>query len=58
VDIYETTKALKRALEMSMEEKEEKIKLLRHLVEEEDINFWLKSQMEFLNKISGRRRRK
>jgi len=58
VDIYETTKAMKLALEMSVEEKEAKIKLLQSLIEEEDINFWLKSQMEFLNIISGRRRRR
>ena len=58
VDIYETTKAMKLALEMSVEEKEAKIKLLQSLIEEEDINFWLKSQMEFLNIISGRKRRR
>ena len=59
VDIYETTKAMKLALEMSVEEKEAKIKLLQSL----SMNFYLqemyiKSQMEFLNIISGRRRRR
>lgn len=58
LDIYETTNALKHALEMPQEERETKLRYLRRLVEEEDINFWLKSQLDFLNKISGKRRRR
>ena len=58
VDIYDTQKALYQALNMPSEEKNIKIELLRRLVQEEDINFWLKSQMDFLNSISGRKKRK
>jgi trehalose 6-phosphate synthase len=58
VDIYATTNALKRALEMPKDERESKIQLLRNLVEKEDINYWIKSQMDFLNKVSGRRRKR
>ncbi len=52
VDIYETYKALYFALEMPQEERKTRVKILRDLVEKEDINFWLTSQLEYLNKVS------
>lgn len=52
VDIYETYKALYQALEMPQEDRQKRIKTLRDLVEKEDINFWLTSQLEFLNRVS------
>lgn len=58
VDIYDTQKALHQAINMPEEEKNNKIEILRRLIEEEDINFWLKSQMDFLNSISGKKGRK
>lgn len=58
MDIYDTQKALHQAINMPEEEKNNKIEILRRLIEEEDINFWLKSQMDFLNSISGKKGRK
>jgi hypothetical protein len=43
---------------MSIDERKSNIELLRRLIEEEDINYWLKAQMDVLNSMTGKRKRK
>lgn len=57
VDIFETSKAIHHALEMPQEERQKKINILKEIVQREDINYWLTSQLEFLNRISRKRRK-
>jgi trehalose 6-phosphate synthase len=45
-DVYATAKTLHQALTMSPEERQERGERLRWLVEQEDIHFWLNSQLE------------
>lgn len=52
VDIFETQVAIHKALSMNVEEKQKNVKILRKIVREEDINFWLKSQLEVVNSIT------
>ena len=51
VDIFATQKALHQALSMKMEERKQKIDILREIVRKEDINYWLESQMQVINKL-------
>jgi len=57
VDIFDTQKALHQALSMSIEKRQEKVAFLRKIVREEDINYWLKSQIDVLNSIKGKGKR-
>ncbi len=52
VDIFETQVAIHKALSMNVEEKQKNVKILRKIVREEDINFWLKAQLEVVNSIT------
>ncbi len=51
VDIFDTQKALHKALSMNIEKRQEKVAFLRKNVREEDINYWLNSQINVLNSI-------
>jgi trehalose 6-phosphate synthase len=57
VDIFDTQKALHQALSMSIEKRQEKVAFLRKIVREEDINYWLKSQIDVLNSIKEKGKR-
>jgi trehalose 6-phosphate synthase len=50
-DVYATAEALHQALTMSLEERRERSERLRKLVEQEDINFWLNSQLEAIAEL-------
>lgn len=50
-DVYATAEALHQALTMAEEERAVRAARLRHLVEENDINQWLASQLETLKSL-------
>ncbi|MDO9086928.1 MAG: trehalose-6-phosphate synthase [Anaerolineaceae bacterium] len=52
-DVYETQLALHQALTKNTELRKEKLSLLRKLVEEEDIHYWLKTQLEVVNNLAN-----
>lgn len=58
VDIFETQMAIHKALSMDTQEKKKHVEVLRSIVREEDINFWLKSQLEVVNTITKRTKKK
>ncbi len=51
LDIFETQKAIHKALIMDIQEKQKLLIYLRRIVREEDINYWLKSQLEVVKTI-------
>ena len=51
-DIYATAEALHQALNMPMEERQERAYRLRWLIEKEDINAWLTHQLEALSELN------
>ncbi len=58
VDIFETQVAIHKALSMNIEERQKNVTILRKIVREEDINFWLKSQLEVVNSITRKAKNK
>ncbi|NPV57266.1 MAG: trehalose-6-phosphate synthase [Anaerolineae bacterium] len=55
-DVYATAEAMHQALVMAPEERRERAALLRRLVEAEDINFWLESQLDAIAEIARMRK--
>lgn len=57
-DIFETQNAFHTALTLTSEKKKECISSLREIIEREDINYWLQSQMEDLIVIQNKQKKR